>query len=73
MVVVVVVASLLGQLFTGVDSNQDLIWCVKIGVYYGFLSTSWVLTTMPPRARSICHAAHSQNKYEEGDTLQATA
>ena len=23
-------------LFTGVRSNQDLIWCVKIGVYMGF-------------------------------------
>ena len=22
--------------FTGVHTNQDLIWCVKIGVYMGF-------------------------------------
>ena len=21
---------------TGVDSNQDLMWCVKIGIYAGF-------------------------------------
>ena len=34
--------------FTGVDSNQDVIWCVKIGIYipwYGFLGTSRFLTT----------------------------
>ena len=31
-------------------SNQDLIWCVKIGGIYGFLGTSWVLiTTLAPR------------------------
>ena len=35
---------------TGVHSNQDLIWCEKIGIYiYGFLCTSWVLITMAPR------------------------
>ena len=27
---------LLLKLFTGVHSNQDLIWCVKTGVYMGF-------------------------------------
>ena len=32
----------------GVHSNEDLIWCVKIGVYE-FLCTSWVLITMAPR------------------------
>ena len=26
----------LDLLFTGVRSNQDLIWCVKIGVYMSF-------------------------------------
>ena len=32
-------------LFTGVRSNQDLIWCVKIGVYVGFnvYGGSWLL------------------------------
>ena len=34
---------------TGVHSNQDLMWYVKIRVYMGFLGTSWVLINMAPR------------------------
>ena len=35
--------------FAGVHINQDLIWCVKLGVYKFFWGPSWVLNTMPPR------------------------
>ena len=27
----------MGAVFTGVHSNQDLIWCEKIGIYMGFV------------------------------------
>ena len=37
-----------GTAFTGVYSNQDLIWCVKTGGYMGFLAPSWVLINMAP-------------------------
>ena len=30
------VVTVLVVLFTGVDINEDLIWCVNIGLYMGF-------------------------------------
>ena len=33
------------HLFSEVDGNQDLLWCVTIGIYR-VLVTSWVLITM---------------------------
>ena len=36
-------------IITGVHSNQDRMWYVKIRVYMGFLGTSWVLINMAPR------------------------
>ena len=34
---------------TGEDSNQNQMWCVKIGGMHGFLGPSWVLITTFPR------------------------
>ena len=34
-------AVVIGIYYTGVDSSQDLVWCVEIGLYMGYWVHRW--------------------------------